>query len=52
MLCHSNQKWIQLSRKIIPWFGFLAGEGVPVTEIHQGKANLEETYLQLMEEDR
>lgn len=32
--------------------GLLAGEGVQVTEVHQGKANLEETYLQLMEEER
>jgi len=30
----------------------LAGEQVQVTEVHQGKASLEETYLQLMEEDR
>jgi ABC-2 type transport system ATP-binding protein len=30
----------------------LAGEGVRVTEVHQGKASLEETYLQLMEEER
>jgi ABC-2 type transport system ATP-binding protein len=30
----------------------LAGEGVQVTEVHQGKASLEETYLQLMEEER
>jgi ABC-2 type transport system ATP-binding protein len=32
--------------------GFLASEGVQVTEVHQGKATLEETYLQLMEEER
>jgi ABC-2 type transport system ATP-binding protein len=32
--------------------GLLAGEGVRVTEVHQGKASLEETYLQLMEEER
>ena len=32
--------------------GLLAGEGVQVTEVHQGKASLEETYLQLMEEER
>jgi ABC-2 type transport system ATP-binding protein len=32
--------------------GILAGEGVQVTEVHQGKASLEETYLQLMEEER
>ncbi len=30
----------------------MAGEGVQVTEVHQGKANLEETYLQLMEEEQ
>ncbi len=30
----------------------LAGEGVQVIEVHQGKASLEETYLQLMEEER
>jgi ABC-2 type transport system ATP-binding protein len=30
----------------------LAGEGVQITEVHQGKASLEETYLQLMEEER
>ena len=30
----------------------LAGEGVQVTEVRQGKASLEETYLQLMEEER
>ncbi len=32
--------------------GLLAGEGVQVTEVRQGKASLEETYLQLMEEER
>ncbi len=32
--------------------GLLAGEGVQVTEVYQGKASLEETYLQLMEEER
>jgi ABC-2 type transport system ATP-binding protein len=32
--------------------GLLAGEGVRVSEIYQGKASLEETYLQLMEEER
>jgi ABC-2 type transport system ATP-binding protein len=30
----------------------LASDGVQVTEVHQGKANLEETYLQLMEEEK
>jgi ABC-2 type transport system ATP-binding protein len=30
----------------------LAGAGVQVTEVRQGKASLEETYLQLMEEER
>ena len=30
----------------------LAGVGVQVTEVRQGKASLEETYLQLMEEER
>ena len=30
----------------------LAGEGVQVTEVRQGNASLEETYLKLMEEER
>jgi ABC-2 type transport system ATP-binding protein len=30
----------------------LAGEGVQVSEVRQGKASLEEIYLQLMEEER
>ena len=30
----------------------LAAEGVQVSEVRQGKASLEETYLQLMEEER
>jgi ABC-2 type transport system ATP-binding protein len=30
----------------------LAGEGAQVSEVRQGKASLEETYLQLMEEER
>jgi len=30
----------------------LAGEGVLVTEVRQGKASLEETFLQLVEEER
>jgi ABC-2 type transport system ATP-binding protein len=30
----------------------LAGEGIQVNEVRQGKASLEDTYLQLMEEER
>jgi ABC-2 type transport system ATP-binding protein len=43
---------MRLEPDIPTLIGLLAGEGVQVTEVHQGKANLEETYLQLMEEER
>jgi len=51
---HNGHLVIQmLSDPDIPsLISLLAGEGVQVTEVHQGKASLEETYLQLMEEDR
>jgi ABC-2 type transport system ATP-binding protein len=43
---------LRLEPDIPALVGLLAGEGVRVTEVHQGKASLEETYLQLMEEER
>ena len=43
---------MRLEPDIPTLIGLLAGEGVQVTEVHQGKANLEETYLQLMEEEQ
>jgi ABC-2 type transport system ATP-binding protein len=51
---HNHQLVIQMhSNPDIPTLvSLLAGEGVQVNEIHQGKASLEETYLQLMEEER
>ncbi len=51
---HNHQLVIQMNTTpdIPTLIGLLAGEGVQVTEVHQGKASLEETYLQLMEEER
>jgi ABC-2 type transport system ATP-binding protein len=51
---HNHQVVIQMhtTPDIPSLISLLAGEGVQVTEVHQGKASLEETYLQLMEEDR
>ena len=51
---HNHQLVIQMhtAPDIPTLIGLLAGEGVQVTEVHQGKASLEETYLQLMEEER
>ena len=43
---------MRLESDIHTLIGILAGEGVQVTEVHQGMVNLEETYLQRMEEDR
>jgi ABC-2 type transport system ATP-binding protein len=43
---------LRLEPDIPALVGLLDGEGVQVTEVHQGKASLEETYLQLMEEER
>jgi ABC-2 type transport system ATP-binding protein len=51
---HNHQVVIQMhtTPDIPSLISLLAGEGVQVTEVHQGKASLEETYLQLMEEER
>jgi ABC-2 type transport system ATP-binding protein len=51
---HNSQLVIQLHKtpNIPILIDLLAAEGVQVTEVHQGKATLEDTYLQLMEEER
>ncbi len=50
----NNQLVIQMhtTPDIPTLVGLLAGEGAQVTEVHQGRASLEETYLQLMEEEQ